>query len=373
TPWDAPLHFISRSTELAEALTSKLIPCEDRGWIEVDGATYTRALVNQLRQRCAVTTFRTPQNERERQTLAAALKHAVHSFERNPPRTVPPKVDKPFDLTGAKVSSLTQSLAYKGIRQSHVNTERRTTRRNVAEIQAFLKLRNVSVPEAMLWKELRHGDIRHAVTDFLWKGVHGAHRIGQYWTHIPGLESRAECRLCGVPESLEHILTTCIAKERSLIWTYVERAWKRAGGTWYSQSLPSILAVGFATPQRTNGKAPREHTVRLWRMLITEAAHLLWRLRCERVIQHDDEEDWQHNERGIAARWYQSINMRLRLDIESTHPRFGRLALKRQLVLDTWHHLVWDVQALPDDWTSVRWVLVGIDPDICSIDRGPGD
>ncbi|KAJ7892964.1 hypothetical protein B0H13DRAFT_1572141, partial [Mycena leptocephala] len=44
------------------------------------------------------------------------------------------------------------------------------------------------------------------VKTFLWKGIHGAHRSGKYWRHIPGFEDCEVSQSCGVTESLEHIL-----------------------------------------------------------------------------------------------------------------------------------------------------------------------
>ncbi|KAH9927752.1 uncharacterized protein B0H18DRAFT_875187, partial [Fomitopsis serialis] len=362
----APLHIVSSSTRLAVEMTQKLPQWEDRGWIQIDGATYLRALANQLRQRCAVTTFRTPKNGQERDIMLKAHDHAVASYPHVPPQHVQPRITKSFDLSGARMSSLTQALAYQGIRASAESPECRSTQRHLSEIRSLLTACSGPVHDGEIWKEVRHGDIRRPVTDFLWKGIHGAHRVGAYWTNIPGYEDRAVCRLCGVTESMAHILTECAALERSSVWSYVERAWTRTGGEWREPSLPSILAAGLATPRRANGKPSKDHSVKLWRILLTEAAYLIWCLRCERVIQHEDEANWKHSKRSIAARWYASVNKRLHLDIESTHPRFGRLAIKRQLVLDTWHHLVWDVQALPDDWTTVQRVLVGIDPTICT-------
>jgi len=81
----------------------------------VDGSPYMRALVNQVRQRCAVTTFRTPRNQDEPQ---------------DPPRIVP-RTARAFDLTGAKTSSLSQALAYRGVRLSIAVTASRATQRNL--------------------------------------------------------------------------------------------------------------------------------------------------------------------------------------------------------------------------------------------------
>jgi ribonuclease HI len=42
--------------------------------------------------------------------------------------------------------------------------------------------------------------------------------------------------------------------------------------------------------------------------------------------------------------------------------KFGTLALKKQLVLNTWSGLLKDEDSLPDDWTKIEGVLVGIWP-----------
>ena len=48
---------------------------------------------------------------------------------------------------------------------------------------------------------------------------------------------------------------------------------------------------------------------RLLQILISEAAHLIWVLRCERVIQEK-----RHEGREIVARWEKAINRRLTND-----------------------------------------------------------
>ena len=97
--------------------------------------------------------------------------------------------------------------------------------------------------------------------------------------------------------------------------------------------------------------------------MVSESAHLIWRLRCERVIGHADEENWQHSPKEIAARWTATMNSRLRRDVEGTDKKYGRLALKGSLVACTWRELMTNGTALPEGWIKKkRKVLVGIDP-----------
>jgi hypothetical protein len=57
------------------------------------------------------------------------------------------------------------------------------------------------------------------------------------------------------------------------------------------------------------------------------------------------------------------INSTLKRDkLLSNRVRFGSLAIKKQLVLNTWSGTLLDEDSLPDDWIKSKGVLVGIRP-----------
>ncbi|KAF8202819.1 hypothetical protein K438DRAFT_1581125, partial [Mycena galopus ATCC 62051] len=57
------------------------------------------------------------------------------------------------------------------------------------------------------------------------------------------------------------------------------------------------------------------------------------------------------------------INAALRQDQLLTNTsHFGDLAIKKQLVLNTWNGTLFDEDSLLDDWTRTKGVLVGIRP-----------
>lgn len=85
----------------------------------------------------------------------------------------------------------------------------------------------------------------------------------------------------------------------------------------------------------------------LWRILVSESAHLMWRLRCERVIGHSEDAEWQHPREEIAARWLSAINARVRQDIVGTSYRYGKLALKKVSVVKTWKGITTAGRGLP--------------------------
>ncbi|KAG2048544.1 hypothetical protein BDR06DRAFT_895361 [Suillus hirtellus] len=50
--------------------------------------------------------------------------------------------------------------------------------------------------EAQIWKLIRNKDIPKGVCRFLWKNLHRAYCIGEFWQNIPNYEHRETCRLC---------------------------------------------------------------------------------------------------------------------------------------------------------------------------------
>ena len=96
---------------------------------------------------------------------------------------------------------------------------------------------------------------------------------------------------------MEHILTRCQATPQPTIWQEAEALWPHAPHLWPEISLGIILGCGAITPpieedledpMEQNLRAQQSKirgTRRLLQILISEAAHLIWVLRCKRVIQ----------------------------------------------------------------------------------------
>lgn len=47
------------------------------------------------------------------------------------------------------------------------------------------------LPEAQVWLSLKSKAISRPARAFLWKCLHGVHRVGSYWSHIPGFDEQA--------------------------------------------------------------------------------------------------------------------------------------------------------------------------------------
>ncbi|KAJ7728526.1 hypothetical protein B0H16DRAFT_1241223, partial [Mycena metata] len=95
----------------------------------------------------------------------------------------------------------------------------------------------------------------------------------------------------------------------------------------------------------------------LFRILISESAHLIWRLRNERVIQEKD----PASQNEIHNRWLRAMNLRLKFDCAMTNAeKYGKRALRKDLVQKTWVRVLKNETTLPRDWMRETEVLVGI-------------
>ena len=290
------------------------------------------------------------------------------------PRTVAPVLNKAFLLSRAKLCSLSQALAYRLIRERRAAPPRSQATACIERVRSHLKsIEGAENEERDVWRGVRHRDLRRSVMDFLWKGIHNVHWIGAFWLKVPRMEGRAMCHSCQSLESLDHILTSCKAVGRAETWNLTGALWTRATGqVWQTPSLEDVLAIGPRSATAfTDGPTPAPRA-RLWRILVSEGAHLIWKLRCERVIGREDTPGWQHQEDCVATRWMAAVNARVRQDAVGTRHCYGRLALRKSLVLDTWRGALSGSRSLKKDWTSSQGVLVGIDPGIVNM-AGPGD
>ncbi|KAH9830056.1 uncharacterized protein C8Q71DRAFT_717665 [Rhodofomes roseus] len=351
-------------------LIDELEKWEDTDWRGIGNREAWKALVNVLRQRCAITTFRKAKSKIERQLMTKGRSTACQWARITRPLTIIPQTEPCFNLSGVRLKGLTQRLAYRMIRTRN-HTTRAATERNLSSIIPEIRKPNRrDTSAAELWTSLKSKDIRKTISDYLWKCIHNAHRVGSFWENIPGYEDRSKCSFCDETESMRHILIECQAPGRDTIWDLAGSIWRNKQAEWIRPSYEEILGMGLQEWfTRKNKRRPLAE--RFWRILISESTYLIWCLRCERTIGHESDPGWVHSEKEIVARWTTLMNRRLHLDMTMTHHRFGRQALRKDLVLGTWRGTLFDEHALPDDWTSIDRVLVGITPFVSDA-RGEG-
>ncbi|KAK0470098.1 uncharacterized protein EV420DRAFT_1616459 [Desarmillaria tabescens] len=263
------------------------------------------------------------------------------------------EIDHEFDVDGARLSTLTQSQAYKLLCMLADVEERPSARVIKERILATIKeVNGVEPAPSRIWKSIRHKDVSRPIRGFLWaawKALQNTFKIGTFWEHLgPQYSKRGECPHCKVTESMEHILIECNIEGRAMLWKLAQDLWGRKGLRWI---------------EPTYGKVDR-HATRLYRILMTETVHLIWKIRCQRRIQRDDNDpaSW-HTKDEIRNLWVDAMNRRLTIDCAMVNKyKYGSRALKKATVLSTWRGTLLNEKALPEDWIDQNGVLVGMVP-----------
>jgi hypothetical protein len=142
------------------------------------------------------------------------------------------------------------------------------------------------------WKSTRHRDFSKTFCTFIWKSLHNAHKIGSCWTNIDGYDHRANCEKCEKTEDLEHILLQCDIPGQRTVWDAVQRLWRTKHNTW-----PELIDIGQITgcglTEFTGpGKKILAGESRAYQILVSESAHFIWKLRCERIHNEKPENEW---------------------------------------------------------------------------------
>jgi ribonuclease HI len=229
--------------------------------------------------------------------------------------------------------------------------DRKATRRNMAYAKgATTDAKGNAPPSSKIWRSVKHKDFPRNIRFFLWMLIHGAYKVGSHWEKIPGYEDWGKCQICGVTESMTHILTQCTAPGQGQIWDLTSELWQLKTGSDLRPTLGEIMACGTIEKANTG-------ISRLFRIVVSESAHLIWKLRNERVIG----EKGPASTREIRNRWVKSINNRIALDcalIDAT--KYGKKSIRKSVVRKTWCKVLRDEDRLPNDWTRETGVLVGV-------------
>ena len=372
TPLFRPLTILSDSMYTIEGLTEHLSTWEDIGWIGIKNAALFKRAAYLLKRRTATTHFRWIKGHSGEQGNEECDRLAKAGADKPIPDVLTLDVPATFDLQGAKLSALNQATAYRGIMERLPHPHRETTSVNLqATREAIHGYNGLLETDEAIWSGMRRRTLRTRTKQFLYKAMHGTQKVGTFWQPIQRYEQREFCTTCRVTESMEHILVHCQAAPRRLIWALAEELWPHERNLWPEISLGIILGCGTITlPPGENQEEPngrgnivqrtqKRGAERLLQILISEATHLIWVLRCERVIGNEEQnEERTHTEREIKSRWFKSINARLTEDkITATKVKRDKKSL--QQVKETWGPVLERSTELPHNWVHIREVLVG--------------
>ncbi|CAK5263304.1 unnamed protein product [Mycena citricolor] len=362
-PPGAPLHIKSDSMFCINGLTKSLKKEEDTGFFLAANGDLAKLTITKIRNRRARTKLTWVKGHSGIHGNEAADRLADTGRQKESMDIIDTCVDESLILPGAKLKAMTQSIAYKIIRKNKMKTEkyqdaldRKATKRNIEIAQNETSVEEPepkgAATEAQIWTATRHKDFSRSVRYFLWMLIHDGYKVGKHWEKIPGHNEKAHCSHCGEDslETMEHILLKCQATGQEEIWKLASKLWTMRTGSTLEPNMGMIMACG-AIQQKDASLS------RLFRIIVSESAHMIWRIRCERVIQ----EKGNASVPEVENRWRRAINTRLLIDCKMTNEkRYGKKAIKPSLVKKTWAKTLKNEVNLPEDWTKEDGVLVGI-------------
>ncbi|KAH9851555.1 RnaseH-domain-containing protein, partial [Lenzites betulinus] len=358
------LTIVTDSKYVYYGVTRDLPKWEDAGWIGVANKAEIRDLVARLRKRSATTLLKWVKGHsgdkgNEGADKLAALTTAQGYSGGGAQLST---ADMAFMPTGARLAACTQKLVYRGIlRSSAKQNNRKTTERNLEMCREALEADyGISLNDETLWRNTRRPEIGKRTADFYWRIMHGAYKIGGYWEHVPGYEGRATCAVCGVEENIAHILMDCEAPGTQQLWRLARGLLEKTGFELPRLTLGLIMAAP-SLQRRAKPKTKTDSAARLARIVVTETAHLLWKLRCERVIGKEDGSTRRHSESDVVKRWIKRLNERMSIDrgLVASGRKEKRRGITKEKVLDTWRAVLTDDSEMEEDWIGRKGVLVG--------------
>ncbi|TFK84438.1 RnaseH-domain-containing protein [Polyporus arcularius HHB13444] len=364
TPPCSRVTQVTDSRTTMESLTSRRQRHEDTGYILQRNARLTKATIAKLRMRRGHTLFKWVKGHAGHEGNEAADKLAAEGATKQDVDRLDLTIPTLYRVTGAKLQAMTQKLAYNAIRKIK-DSQCEPRPRAVANIDRITSgiqaAYNTQIHEATIWLSLRTKHVSRSASQFMWMAIHDGYMIGTHWLRpkMPAdLQQRAYCAICGECETMSHIILECKAKGQELIWKLLKEVWSHTGENWVEPNWGT--SFGAACASIRNPKGARKAAVEnLWCILSSETTHLIWKLRCERVIQNEGTE---FAEAEIINRFYAMLDSRLTLDRRTAARArgLGRKALKPYDVERIWQPIIEGSDELPPNWVVDYGVLVGI-------------
>ncbi|KAJ3002608.1 hypothetical protein NUW54_g5756 [Trametes sanguinea] len=356
---------VTDSRTTMESVTIRRRQYENEGFIRQSNSELTKALIGALLSRQTFSAFTWVKGHNGHPANEAADQLAGQAAARTVGDEVDLNIDETLRLTGAKLNTMTQELAYKAIQKIRAgNAEARTsTAERVSQIlNDIADGFSVMLPEGQLWRSLKKPVVTREARQWIWMVIHDGYMVGNRWLRpnmSDELRERAICKTCGQTETMQHILFCCNACGRETIWTLLRDCWEVTGLTGYDPDWGTILGAACAVIRPNGPDSKRDAAAEdRWAILAIESAHLIWKLRCERVITNDGTE---FAERAVANRWYAALARRLDLERKIVALTPGKKRARMQTRLDAiWRPLVEGLTDQSTDWVIDSGVLVGI-------------
>ncbi len=345
-----------------DSLTKWKTRNEDTGYIRSKNPLLTKATIARLRMRKAHTMLRWVKGHNGHHGNEAADRLAALGAEKPLGDALPLDIPPAYSVSGAKLQSITQKLAYRAIRSIKDNgtIPRPRAEANMDRIICGIEFAyGEKAKPAKVWSSLRSKHVSRSASQFMWMALHDGYMLGSHWLRpnmSEELRARAVCGSCDELETMTHIVLECEAQGQETIWKLLKRIWSLTGQAWNPPSWGTTFGAACAVIKSSSGQR-RPAKESLWTILCTEALHLIWKLRCERVIQN---EGANFSETEITNRLYACLNTRLDLDRRTAAMACGKKSLKPVEVEKIWLPILEGKDNLPPNWVVNGGVLVGI-------------
>ncbi|XP_006460644.1 hypothetical protein AGABI2DRAFT_117576 [Agaricus bisporus var. bisporus H97] len=359
------INIHTSSKQIFEALTEKIKSWEDKGWLGAPNKILIKKIITRLRNRKGRTVFSWVDKGVEQGYIAEAKELAEMALaSSNHEETLEdPLTPEAYSPIGARLAGLSQAEIHSLIRENEKPKESKTSKLNIAKITLELKRKyKQTTPAGKIWTALKKAKrINKKHREFIYKTIKATYYLGKKWAHCTDeeLSSRETCRECQVEDSMEHILTECSTPERKAIWEAAGKIWTAKGGTWQAPKIGEIMGINSVIIKNRNNK-PDEGKTRLYHILITECAHLIWKLRCEKVINGDTPNHQEPATRRALKQLELKMNHKIRMDIILTDTkRFSKKALDKKTASDTWEGILENEYNFNNPPENIPGFLVG--------------
>ena len=130
-PHYQPAKILSDSKYVIEGLTTHLEPWENNGWIGIRNANLFKKAVHLLRCRSAKTTIKWVKGHNGNQGNKGSDTLAKQGANKRNPDPLNLEIPMDFEVLGAKLPTLMQATAYRGILERRKPEPHNTTKKNL--------------------------------------------------------------------------------------------------------------------------------------------------------------------------------------------------------------------------------------------------
>jgi hypothetical protein len=214
----------SDSRTSLDGIIKHLQEWEDKNWLQVENKEDWQLLAYRLRKRMAPTGFqwiKAHNGEVGNEKADEKAKGAEKEQKEMDAVKIPPE----FEKHGARLTTMTQKIAYKIIIWENMTKVKASPLIKNAQ-EELERVTGRRPTKRTLWAALYKDPIKNNISDFLWKLLHGPLKCGKYYAHIPNWEDKQYC-CCNEIETPEHILLYCNDCEVRKLWRHVELKWKQ--------------------------------------------------------------------------------------------------------------------------------------------------